>query len=118
MGLIRLFALGAVACATVQGTANAQYAISGGNATCEDLEDAGAFYTNHPNMQWIFGFLSGAATLGMALNNASETQLTRALDGMTNDEIVEWVEDWCSSNGSQTLSRAASRFIYVHTIGS
>lgn len=115
MNFLKFLASGMLLLSIAPSAANAQYAIGGGNARCSQLIEADAFHQYHANMQWLFGYISGAATLGMAMNNNGPTRLTQALDRMEDHEIIAWVSNWCRSNRTQTLARAGSRLVHQLT---
>lgn len=81
-----------------------------GSISCRDALTQNLFRLETEQMQWLLGFVSGAATLAKALK-PDDTRFLRVLEQQSNQDIVVWARNWCTSNPTRDLGAAGSHYI-------
>ncbi len=87
--------------------------IGGGNADCETLVERDLFYTTQGNMQWLAGYVSGAAALSesLARSQGSRSSFATRLDAYEVDDLIQMAETYCRANPDHYLYQAGNSII-------
>ncbi|WP_156025036.1 hypothetical protein [Sphingomonas phyllosphaerae] len=91
-------------------TAGAEPIVGGGYADCSVLLDNNAFNVNQPNMQWLLGYLSGAAMSAEAMNQVHHvaSDLPGAVSDSSAATLVTRARQLCLNDRSDKLWQVAT----------
>ena len=88
--------------------------LSGGYASCAQLEEKNAFNVEQPNMQWLLGYLSGAAAMSMSFDLAAGQSSSRLSDKLAQYDYDDWVtmaHARCIARPQQKLYEVANAIV-------